>query len=51
MMVFADGENLMFRFQDVCRRGFVPCDDLVHEPEVYVWTAGFTQLGIKHEIL
>lgn len=52
MMVFVDGENLVFRYQDMLKRGFLPRDDdLVHEPDVYVWHSSFTQLALQHEIL
>lgn len=50
-MVFVDGENLVFRYQSMLKRGFVPRDDLVHEPDVYVWHSSFTQLAQQHEIL
>ena len=50
-MVFVDGENLVFRYQAMRDRGYVPRDDLVHEPDVYVWTPGFTQLAAQHEVL
>jgi uncharacterized LabA/DUF88 family protein len=32
-------------------RGFVPRDDLFHEPDVVVWTPSFTHLAQFHEIL
>lgn len=51
MMVFADGENLVFRYQDMLKRGFVPQDDVAHEQDTFVWTRGFTQLAIQHEVL
>ncbi len=51
MMIFADGENLVFRYQEMIKKGFVPRDDIQHEPDVYVWINGFAQLGGRHEIL
>lgn len=51
MMVFVDGENLVFRYQNMLKRGFIPRDDLVHDPDTYVWNASFTQLALQHEIL
>lgn len=51
MMVFADGENLVFRYQEMIKKGFVPRDDMSHEPDVFVWFNGFTQLALQHEIL
>lgn len=51
IMVFVDGENLVFRYQSMLKRGFIPRDDLVHEPDVYVWNESFTLLAQQHEIL
>lgn len=51
MMVFVDGENLVFRYQEMVRKGFVPRDDMKHEPDVFVWLDGFTQLGQQHELI
>lgn len=51
MMVFADGENLVLRFQEMVRRGFVPQDNVAHERDTFVWSYGFTQLGGQHEII
>ncbi len=51
MMVFADGENLVFRYQEMIKKGFIPRDDMSHEPDVFVWINGFTHLATQHEIL
>lgn len=52
IMVFVDGENLVFRYQSMLRRGYVPRDDnLLHLPDVCVWHSSFTQLAQQHEIL
>ncbi|HEY8706667.1 MAG TPA: NYN domain-containing protein [Burkholderiaceae bacterium] len=51
MMVFVDGENLVFRYQETLKRGRKPREDLVHEPDVFVWAASFTTLAQQHEIL
>lgn len=51
MMVFDDGENLVFRYQEMVRKGSVPRDDMKHEPDVFVWFDGFTHLGQQHEII
>jgi len=51
MMVFIDGENLVFRYQEMVKRGFVPRDDMKHEADVFVWIDGFTHLGQQHEII
>lgn len=51
IMVFVDGENLVFRYQEMLRRGYVPRDDLLfYEPDVAVWSPTFTHLAEYHEI-
>lgn len=50
MTVFVDGENLVFRFQEMLRRGYVPHEDMYHERDVAVWTPSFTSLAQYHEI-
>ncbi|MCP4250099.1 MAG: NYN domain-containing protein [bacterium] len=52
IMVFVDGENLVFRYQDMLSQGYVPRDDLLfHEKDVAVWSPSFTLLAKHHEIL
>lgn len=51
MMVFADGENLVFRYQEMVRKGLTPRDDMKHEADVFVWTDGFTHLAQQHEVI
>ncbi len=51
IMIFVDGENLVCRFQEMVKRGYVPRDDLYHEPDVAVWAPSFTHLAQHHEIL
>lgn len=51
MMVFVDGENLVFRFQEMLKRGYIPRDGLFHEQDVAVWDTSFTHLARHHEIL
>lgn len=36
-MVFIDGENLVFRFQDMCKSGRKPNSSIEHAPDVFVW--------------
>jgi uncharacterized LabA/DUF88 family protein len=50
-MVFADGENLVNRYQAMVSDGYVPRDDMYHEKDVAVWTPGFTHLANDHEII
>jgi len=50
-MVFVDGENLVARYQDMIRDGFIPRDDMFHDRDVTVWHPSFTQLAQFHEIL
>jgi len=51
MMIFADGENLVFRFQEMIKQGFVQHDGVLHRQDSYVWTSGFSHLALQHEIL
>jgi uncharacterized LabA/DUF88 family protein len=50
-MVFVDGENLVFRFQEMLRSGRTPRDEVVHEPDAYVWLPHYTFLAQQHQIL
>jgi uncharacterized LabA/DUF88 family protein len=40
---FADGENLVLRFQDMCKDGHKPKSDVVHVPDTVVWHPDVTQ--------
>jgi uncharacterized LabA/DUF88 family protein len=51
MMVFVDGENLVFRYQDMLSNGSIPREDIFHEKDTAVWHPGFTHLALHHEIL
>ncbi len=51
IMVFADGENLVGRYQAMLDQGYVPRDDMFHEKDVAVWTPGYTNLARDHEII
>ena len=37
MMVFVDGENLVFRYQELLEKGMVPKNDVAHEKDIFVW--------------
>ncbi len=51
MMVFADGENLVFRYQEMVKKGMIPRGDMKHEADVFVWNDGFTFLAQQHEVI
>ena len=52
IMVFVDGENLVFRYQAMVGKGYVPRHDILfHKPDVAVWSPSFTHLAKYHEIL
>ncbi len=51
MMVFADGENLVFRYQDMVAKGRTPRSDIVHEPDVFVWHSTMTHQARRHYVL
>src|SRR5687767_4218293 len=44
-ILFVDGENLVFRYQDQIRKGRIPADVIVHEPDCFVWHPRMTQLS------
>jgi uncharacterized LabA/DUF88 family protein len=37
MMIFVDGENLVFRYQAMLAKGMKPRSEVVHVPDVLVW--------------
>lgn len=51
LMAFVDGENLVFRYQEMVRAGFTPHDGIVHEPDTLVWLPGYTFLAQQHQVL
>ena len=44
-ILFVDGENLVFRYQDEIRKGRIPTDVVVHEPDCFVWHPRMTQIS------
>lgn len=38
--IFVDGENLVFRYQDLLRSGRVPRKEVIHLQDVFVWKPG-----------
>lgn len=42
-ILFADGENLTFRYQEMVKAGRVPRSDTVHVPETFVWNSNVTR--------
>jgi uncharacterized protein (TIGR00288 family) len=50
MMIFADGENLVCRYQAMIKRGFVPQAHIYHEPDVYIWSSNIWLPG-EHQII
>jgi uncharacterized LabA/DUF88 family protein len=44
-MAFVDGENLVFRYQQMLKDGYVPQAGIEHSPDEYVWTNRVTLPG------
>src|SRR5712692_5613726 len=44
-ILFVDGENLVFRFQDELKAGRTPADGVIHEPDCFVWHPGITHIS------
>lgn len=51
MMVFADGENLVCRYQAMLGKGFIPRDDMAHVKDAYVWCHAYPHEAQQHEVL
>ena len=45
MMVFVDGENLVFRYQEMIKSGRKPRDLVSHEEDVFVWASACVKPG------
>ena len=44
-ILFVDGENLVFRYQEEIRLGRIPADGVIHEPDCFVWHPGITSVS------
>lgn len=44
-MIFADGENLTFRYQAILAKGRKPRREVAHAPDTYVWSRAFIPRG------
>ena len=42
-ILFLDGENLVFRYQDMLAAGWTPHDDVSHTMDVFAWTGRVTR--------
>lgn len=43
LIAFADGENIVFRYQDMISKGAVPKPDVAHVPDTVVWHPGIME--------
>lgn len=43
LIAFADGENLVLRYQDMIKDGRIPKNDVVHIPNLVVWHPDITE--------
>jgi uncharacterized LabA/DUF88 family protein len=50
MMVFADGENIVSRYQAMQKQGFEPRPDVQHERDVYAWHQQAVRPDLHHVI-
>ena len=50
MMVFVDGENLVFRYQAMLEEGREPRGEVNHEKNTYVWQPNTVRPGLNHVI-
>jgi uncharacterized LabA/DUF88 family protein len=52
LMMFIDGENMVFRYQSMLAKGWTPRDDDVcHIPDVLIWHSSFSQLVRMDEVI
>lgn len=52
MMIFIDGENLVFRYQAMLKEGYVPANKRVeHELDVFVWNKSMPPRMGNYKIL
>lgn len=47
IMYFIDGENIVIRYQDMVRKGFEPHSNVIHEPDIFVWSPQISSPGIN----
>lgn len=50
MMVFIDGENIVMRYKTILETGRVPHDDVVYEPDTFVWRPSTVHPGLHHVV-
>jgi uncharacterized LabA/DUF88 family protein len=51
-MIFVDGENLVFRYQSMVKRGWIPrTDDVCHIPDTLIWQSSFSQGVMLDEVI
>ncbi len=51
IMLFVDGENLVFRFQSMVDNGFVPHENIIHIPNIFIWSPQISAPGPKHQVM
>jgi hypothetical protein len=52
LMIFADGENLVNRYQSMLEKGWTPRNDNVcHIPDVLIWHSSFSTLIRMDEVI
>lgn len=51
MMVFVDGENMVFCYQKLLKNGRAPCKSVKHEKDVYVWNKNTIKNPGSHNII
>jgi uncharacterized LabA/DUF88 family protein len=50
-MFFIDGENLVFRFQDMKKDGYEPNPGIFYLPDTYVWAGNISVPSIKETLI
>ena len=51
LMIFADGENLVLRYQSMIKNGWIPRDDMKHIRDILIWHESFSQMVSLDEVI
>lgn len=47
-LILIDGENLVFRYQELLKQGRIPRKEVIHVPDVFVWSPHVCDSHIMH---
>jgi len=50
MMVFIDGENIVLRYQDMCKNGYQPREEVQYKEDIFAWHPQAVRPYLHHVI-